>query len=133
MNRRTRLIGGIAAVLFVLVGVAGCGDDDDEPSAGDSSTTTTESSVPVIIDIVEDNGEVTPNDAKVVEVGVGQEVQLNVTSDADDELHLHSDPEQSFEVKAGEDQKFTFSIDSPGTYDLESHGLEVTIVKFQVS
>lgn len=133
MNRGTRLVGGIAAAVLVLVGAAACGDDNDEPSATETSSTTTETSAPVIIDIVEDNGDITPNDAKVVEVGVGQEVQLNVTSDADDELHLHSDPEQSFEVKAGEDQKFTFTIDSPGTYDLESHGLEITVVKFQVS
>ena len=87
----------------------------------------------MIIDIFEDNGEITPDDAKVVKVGVGQEIQLNVTSDADDEIHVHSDPEHEFEVKAGEDQKFTFTIDSPGTYDVESHELEVTLVKLQVS
>ena len=46
---------------------------------------------------------------------------------------MHSDPEHEFEVKAGEDQKFTFTIDSPGTYEVESHGLEVTLVKLQVS
>ena len=87
----------------------------------------------MIIDIFEDNGEITPDDAKVVKVGVGQEIQLNVTSDADDEIHVHSDPEHEFEVTAGEDEKFTFTIDSPGTYDVESHGLEVTLVKLQVS
>ena len=36
-------------------------------------------------------------------------------------------------MTAGEDEKFTFTIDSPGTYDVESHELEVTLVKLQVS
>jgi len=134
VKRRTRLVGGIASVVFVIVGVSGCGDDSDgDATDTPESSTTTESSVPVIIDVFEDNGEITPDDAKVVKVGVGQEIQLNVTSDADDELHVHSDPEHAFEVKAGEDQKFTFTIDSPGTYEIESHELEVTLVKLQVS
>lgn len=37
-----------------------------------------------------------------------------------------------FAVKAADNQTFTFSIDIPGSYEVESHQLEVTIVKLQV-
>ena len=129
---KPRLFGSVAAVAVLLVALTSCGDDSDS-DADAPETTTTETSQPVIIDIFEDNGKITPDDAKVVKVGVGQDIQLNVTSDADDEIHVHSDPEHEFEVKAGEDQSFTFSIDSPGKYAVESHELEVTLVKLQVS
>ena len=92
MKRRTRLFGAIAVVVVLLVTLAGCGDDSDG-GADSPESTTTETSQPVIIDIFEDNGKITPDDAKVVKVGVGQDIQLNVTSDADDEIHVHSDPE----------------------------------------
>jgi ABC-type tungstate transport system permease subunit len=126
------MFGPVAVIVVLLLALAGCSDDSDG-SAESPETTTTETSQPVIIDIFEDNGKITPDDAKVVKVGVGQDIQLNVTSDADDVIHVHSDPEQEFEVKAGADQSFTFAIDSPGRYEVESHVLEVVLVKLQVS
>lgn len=62
----------------------------------------------------------------------GQTIRLDVDSDIADELHLHADPEQSFEVKVGEDQRFEFSIDTPGVYELESHETDQQIVSIQV-
>ena len=43
-------------------------------------------------------------------------------------------PEHEFEVTAGDEEKeFTFSVDTPGTIEVESHGLEVTVLKLEVS
>ena len=56
-----------------------------------------------------------------------------VDSDAHDEFHVHSDPEHDFAIEEGDDQVFTFSIDEPAVYEMESHELGVVIVKFQIS
>ena len=70
----------------------------------------------------------------MVKASTGQDITLVVTSDADDEIHVHSDPEHEFEVKAGDqEKKFTFSVDIPGTVEVESHGLDVTILKLEIS
>jgi hypothetical protein len=116
----------VSAVVLAL-SVSACGDDSSDGGGADNSQT------PVIIEITENAGKISPDDGHVVEVAKGQEVQLNVSSDADDEIHVHSDPEHEFEIAAGEDKTFTFTIDTPGTIPIESHGLEVTIVKLQVS
>lgn len=123
---RTSRALALAGLLLVLgLGASACGGDDKDPPTGDKA--------PAIIEIVEDDGAITPSDGHKVEVDVGQEITLNVSSDVDDEIHVHSEPEHEFEVKAGEDETFTFSIDQPGSYEVESHGLEVTLVKILVS
>jgi hypothetical protein len=114
---------GLVAAATVLAAASGCrgGSEDgrDKP--------------PVIIEITEDAGHITPDDGRVVVVAVGQEVQLNVSSDVDDEIHVHTQPDHEYEVTAGEDESYSFTVDSPGVYPIESHGLEITIVKLQVS
>jgi plastocyanin len=114
---------GIAVAAAALVTTSACGGSDDDGS----------DKPPVIVEITEDAGQITPDDGHAVEVSVGQEVQLNVSSDADDEIHVHSDPDHEYEIKAGADESYSFTIDSPGVYPIESHGLDITIVKLQVS
>src|SRR5919112_1729496 len=121
--RALRCIGLVAAAM-ALAATSGCGGSD----SGDGAD-----KPPVIIEITEDGGHVNPSDGHAVKVAFGQEVQLNVSSDVDDEIHVHTEPDHEYEVKAGEDESFSFTVDSPGVYPIESHGLEVTIVKLQVS
>jgi hypothetical protein len=101
-------------------------------SGGDSGASGSDEP-PVTIEIVEDGGKITPDDGHVVAVDVGQEVQLNISSDVDDEIHVHTAPDHEFEVQAGVDSSESFTVDSPGVYPVESHGLEITLVKLQVS
>jgi len=129
--RRSRPYGVAAVLILVIVTAFGCGGDGGEDPAT-TETSTTEQSEPVIIEIVEDNGEIMDS-GRTVKVGVGEEIQLNVSSDAADTIHVHSDPEHEFEIGADDDESFTFSIDSPGTYEVESHELDVVILKLQVS
>jgi hypothetical protein len=129
--RRSRPYGLAAALAVLLAATVGCGGDgDDDPEA--TETSTTEQSQPVIIEIVEDDGEVMDS-GRTVKVDVGEEVQLNVSSDAADTIHVHSDPEHEFTIGADDDESFRFTIDSPGTYEVESHELEVVILKLEVS
>lgn len=118
--RRTAIAAATAALALTLTG---CSDD-----GGDGGSDSAES---VMIQVTVEGGEITPS-GETVEVETGQELQLVVSSDVTDEFHVHSEPEQMFEIKAADDQRFTFSIDSPGTYEMESHHHEVVIVKLQV-
>ena len=80
------------------------------------------------INIVIANGKTVPSGEKI-NVRVGQEVILNVTSDTDDEIHAHiSDDGYQLPVRAGRPAKGSFILDSPGSFDVESHHLEKIIV-----
>ncbi len=123
---RIRPIGLAALSAAMMLGTGACSSDGDSGGGGSSDK-------PVVVDVTEAKGKIDPV-GDVVKAKVGQDVTLVVTSDADDEIHVHSDPEQEFEVKAGDSEKeFTFAVATPGTIAVESHGLEVTILKLEVS
>ena len=111
----------LGMVLVSGLATAGCGSDSEGAAAAG----------PVRVEITIEGGEVDPAGDRV-EVGAGQPVELAVSSDAPDELHVHSDPEHEFEVEEGEGQVFRFRIDRPGVYEVESHELEVTVVQLEV-
>lgn len=122
MPRRLHLV---ASLLAIGLTVAACSSDDDPADAKGPVEA-------VVVEITEEGGQITPL-GETVEVDLGREIRLVVDSDAADELHVHSEPEQSFDVKAKDDQEFSFTIDAPGTYEVESHELGVVVVKLQVS
>ena len=74
------------------------------------------------------NGEVIPLN-EMIDVTVGEPITLHVVSDADEVIHVHSDPEHTYEVAAGDDKTFTFTIETPGQVAVEAHQLDVTIVE----
>jgi hypothetical protein len=122
--RLQRLAATAASIAVLGLSASGCGNDSSDGSSAQT---------PVIIEITENAGKIMPDDGRVIEVEVGQEIQLNVSSDVDDEIHVHSEPEHEFEIPAGKDKTFTFTLDTPGTVVVESHRLEITLVKLQVS
>lgn len=103
---------------------------DVEPES--SSTPSEPAADAVVIEVKQEGGTIEPL-GDTVKADVGQQILLVVDSDASDELHVHSEPEKSFEVVAAQDQRFSFTIEAPGTYDVESHSLGVVVVKLQVS
>ena len=125
-----------AATLLLTLTLTGCGSDS-EPSEGANATTeptataTTEASQGVTVDIVVADGKVTPL-GKKVDAKIGEPINLHVVSDADEEVHVHSDPEHSYEVAAGDDKTFTFTVKTPGQVAVEAHHLDVTIVELVV-
>lgn len=129
-----------AALLACALMLTGCGRSD-EPAlqaapASDGPTSAAPSPEPSNSDGV--GLEITIKDGKAtlqgerIDVAVGAEVVIEITSDADEELHVHSDPEHSFEVKAGETKTFSFTVDTPGQVAVEAHHLGVTIVQLVV-
>jgi hypothetical protein len=80
------------------------------------------------INITISNGRTIPSGEKI-NVRVGQTVILSVTSDTDDEIHAHiGGPGYELPVQAGTPAKGSFTIDSPGSFEVESHHLDKIIV-----
>lgn len=125
-----------AAALLLTFALSGCGSDSDPSS---ETKPTTESSVSpssealkgVTVDIAVADGKVTPR-AKKVDVKLGEPINLHVVSDTEEEIHVHSDPEHEYEIAAGGDETYTFTIETPGQVAVEAHHLDVTIVELVV-
>jgi hypothetical protein len=115
---RAAAVGFIAAAL--IGGLAGCGN---------ASKTATGAGLSVNVTIA--HGQVTPANA-ILQATVRQPITLHVTSDAVDELHVHSVPDHKFEVAAAANQTFQFTVDVPGNVDVELHHLDRTVATIQV-
>jgi hypothetical protein len=90
------------------------------------------SSAGLTIDITIANGKVSPN-AEKIDVAQGTTVTLNVTSDADDEIHAHTAGDgYELEVKAGEPATGSFVAADTGSFEIESHHLEKVIAILNV-
>jgi hypothetical protein len=143
-----RIGGTLSAVMSaaLIAGVVACGGSSNTSTSSSSSRTATSStssgasaspssSQPAaapLLNITIANGQVTPTNA-VVKAKVGQPITVQVTSDAPDELHVHSTPDHEFEIAAAPNQTFQFSIDLPGSVDVELHKLDKTVATIQVS
>jgi hypothetical protein len=69
----------------------------------------------------------TPSGQKI-NARVGQKVILNVTSDTDDEIHAHiGGPGYELPAQAGKPATGSFTLDSAGSFEAESHHLEKII------
>ena len=121
MRRVTVRGTAIAAWVAALIcGLVACGGSPSQPPAA-----------ALVVDVTIAKGQVTPTNA-TVGAKVGQPITLRVTSDATDELHVHSSPDHKFEVAAAPNQTFQFKADVPGNVEVELHHLDRTIVTIQV-
>jgi plastocyanin len=118
----------LAAVL--LIGSCG-GNDTGTVSSSPDPATESPASEDVIVDIAIKGGKVTPQGDRV-DVKVGQTVTLRISSDTAEEVHVHSDPEHTYEVKPGADIEESFAIDTPGQVAVEAHEMDATIVQLVV-
>ena len=130
---------GMRAVVVGLAALALAGCSPAEPEtevtpeqvSSTPATSVAASDVPRIaptttLDVSIAGGEVTPVDQRL-EGRVGEEILVTVSSDAADEIHVHSVPEYSFPVAVGDDQQFRFTVDVPGSVDIELHEADVTV------
>jgi len=123
------------APVLALVLTTGCGTTTPpgQPTPSQATNESTEGTKPgpVVLDVTIIDGEVTPRGARV-ELKVGQPLTLSVHSDTADEVHVHTDPEQEFKVKAGGSERFTFTVDRPGKVAIEVHDLDAVIAEVLV-
>lgn len=111
----------LIAASAVLVTAVGCS----------SATPPVPQAAGPVVEITIAKGAVTPTNATLT-AKVNQPITLRVTSDADDELHVHSTPEHEFEVKPAADQEFSFTVGVPGSVAVELHHLDRTVATIQV-
>jgi hypothetical protein len=116
-----RVLAATVAVLCTMVMATACGDD----SGGGGSTETK------TIEITFSGDDVTPSGDRV-EVDVDQPVDLVVTADKPGEIHMHTDPPQTFKYSEGT-ETIKVAISRPGIVEVESHDLGKVIVQLEVS
>lgn len=116
-----RRVGVAVAILTLAWLLTACGGSPSGTPSG-----------PVTVDIVEKDGAITPRNGETIDVGLGEPITLHITTDADDDIHVHSIPEHEYEITPGT-KNYTFSISTPGRYIIESEGLGLTLVILQVS
>ena len=115
----------IVAALTALFSLAACGGSSD---AG-TSPTPTEAVKKIAINI--EGTSLTPNGDRV-SVKIGQPIQFVVTSDAEGEIHVHSNPEKELTYNKGTTILELGSFDRAGVIEVESHSLDKLIVSLQV-
>jgi hypothetical protein len=139
-----RALSAVVVVLFTMVMTTACGGDSTAGNTGGPETTSTAGNTggpettstasstaePETIEVSFAGDTVTPSGERV-EVRTDQPIDLVVTADQPGEIHVHSDPEQSFSYDEGT-QTFTFEITRPGVVEVESHDLDMVIVQLEV-
>jgi hypothetical protein len=138
-----------AVALTATLALAGC--SDDEPSADTTPTATPSETVSespsetpsespsasaseqegTTVQVTIAGADVSPM-AQPVEIGVGEPLVLEIESDRVGELHVHSNPEQTFAIKAGH-QTVEIVLDKPGQVDIEEHESDTLVLRVLVS
>lgn len=126
---------GCALVLLAGLLTAGCASADDGGHAGHDQaehSSAAATAAPqagqqaLVIPVRLAGGAVTPDDTRL-EAAVGQPIELVVDSDTGDELHVHSTPDHTFEVKPAAGQRFSFTVAVPGRVEIELHDAGRTV------
>jgi hypothetical protein len=140
-NQRIGLIVAALVVGIVAFAVASPGGDEDDEQAAQTTPTQTETETtpeeaeeaeteaepapppePAVTRISIKGGQVVGG-AKRIEAGSGETVRIVVTSDAQDELHLHG-YDLTMNSAPGQPARFQFKANLEGVFELESHVAE---------
>jgi len=131
----------LIAATVVLAGAAltsaACSTSTEEPAAqtgANAAPALSDQQAPperLVIDVTIAGGQVTPVNQQV-QAAVKQPIVIRVTSDAEDELHVHASPEHTFAVKPESLQSFQFEVQVPGKVDVELHHLNRVVATITV-
>jgi plastocyanin len=130
MTYRAMTARSTAAAVVFTVALAACGDSE-EPTAQASAPTVSvsdESAGDRVVEVEIADGQVSTDDDRV-EVRRGDTVRIVVTSDVDDEVHVHG-VEQTATLVAGETATVEFTVDEAGLFEVETH--EGDLLLFQL-
>jgi FtsP/CotA-like multicopper oxidase with cupredoxin domain len=137
MSRNQRIVLVVAALVVAVAAfvIAQPGDDDDSKqssnttqtqettSTGTETDATTEQPAEPAVTRINVKDGVIDGDVKSIEVAKGDTVRIVVTSNVDDEIHLHGyDIEK--EAGPGKPARFKFKATLEGAFELESHAAE---------
>jgi hypothetical protein len=99
-------------------------------SATSPSAAATPSAAVTTIEIQLKDGKVSPNGDRV-DLTEGEQFVLDITSDRDDEVHVHGF-DKEIEVSAGQHLQVPMTADRTGRFEVESHHPELLIVVLQI-
>jgi plastocyanin len=118
---------------FLLSGCAGSStpaDPGTSSGAASSSPATGASAKATDIVVSVKDGKVSPKTHRV-KVAVGSSVRILVSSDVDDEVHVHGyDIER--EISAGQSATIEFTADQTGVFEVETHESDLLLLQLQV-
>lgn len=120
VERSSKLTAPTLALILALA-LTGCGQD-----AG-----STENDTLVRIAVTVRGDTVSPNGERI-DVKRGQAIQFDVTADGSGQLHVHSEPAQSFDYEAGTSTFRLTPIELPGVVEVEEEDLGKVIVQLEV-
>lgn len=151
-----------ALLVTCLLAITGCGDDGGDPTVAAPPTQVTSEPAPTstipsaavpstgapttapaapsrtpavrqLVITVEDGRP--SGDTGLVELDVDEPFQVRVTSDAADEVHVHTETRAgvSAQVAAGGTVTLDAVIGAPGRYEVELEGSRVLLARLQVS
>jgi len=115
-----------------LLLVSGCAGSSTGSPSGTSSPAGSSSAgeKPTEIVVSVKDGKVSPK-AHRVKLAEGSQVQLLVSSDVDDEVHVHGyDIEK--EVAAGQSVTIDFTANQTGVFEVETHESDLLLLQLQV-
>jgi hypothetical protein len=130
----------LAPILAGLLALAGCaaGPGAATPTVRAPAPTTTAGAAPSspapnaqTVRVRYAGGQVTGDTGRVA-VALGRTVEVVVTSDVADEIHLHG-YDRSAAVPAGGTATLTFTADVPGVFEIELHEQGRELPQLQVS
>jgi hypothetical protein len=138
-----KIIQTLTAFTAAALITAGCGGSTSSDSASTPSASAPASTdapqmsdqqnppTRLVIDVTIKGGEVTPTNAQY-QSAAKELIVVRINSDVADQLHVHSNPEHTFNVEPKSGQSFQFTVDVPGKVDIELHQLNKTIATVTV-
>ena len=100
------------------------------PAAGSESASPEPAGEGTLVELTYEGGEVS-GDTGRVEVPIGSTVVLRVTSDVQEEIHVHG-VDEYVDLPAGKTTEASFVADVPGVFELELHGAGTLLTRMQV-
>jgi hypothetical protein len=142
LNPNLKKLTALAAVALIAAGCGGSTSSNTSSTSGASPAPSStgapqlsDQQTPpsrLVIDVTIKGGEVTPTNAQF-DANAKEPIVVRVNSDVADELHVHSNPEHTFNVEAKSGpQSFQFTVDVPGKVDIELHHLNKTVATVTV-
>jgi nitrous oxide reductase len=127
ISRRIVALVAFVALAVLALGAAGCGGDDDDEGAGTTPAASQPQEVTVEVKDAEPVGGIVRADIKQ-----GTEVMLKVTSDVEDEVHVHG-YDLSAEVAPDQPAHISFKADIAGEFEVELEERTVPIAELTVA
>lgn len=124
---RLRLAAGAAVTCLALLGLSACGEDETDPSGTTGSDSTSQEQSPIRVTVEGDS--IQPAGERV-EVAVDEPIVIEVTSDRDGELHVHSTPEQEIAFTTGTSEH-EITLDRPGVVEVEAHDPDLVVLQLE--